>query len=205
MTDESVRSEFVRSGRVRFWADLEPLLVDIDSIQPHPENYNNGDVDEVMSSILRFGMYQPGKVQQSTGYVVAGNTSWAACKELGSSLFPAVVQDLDDEAAFGVMVEDNKIPSLAVPDIGRLLPILDRIGDTELGLLGTGWSAQEVAVLKAVEEKPLDIQTGPYEGWPTFAVTLDPRVLADFMEMTDDCDSNRERFEWLMRKGGWDG
>ena len=39
------------SGQVRFHEDLTPLMRDIDSIQPHPENYNNGDTDAIIESI----------------------------------------------------------------------------------------------------------------------------------------------------------
>lgn len=127
----------IPSGLVRYHDNLEPLLVDIDTVQQHPRNYNNGDVDRIAESIEVNGMYRPIYAQKSTGLIIAGNHTWIACKQLGAETIPVVWLDVDDATVKRIMVGDNWIASLAIPDQGLLLELLREI-DEDNGLVGTG-------------------------------------------------------------------
>ncbi len=192
---------YVRSGRARFHADLAPLLRHIDDVAPAPYNYNNGDVEKVEESIIASGMYRPVYVQRSTGHIIAGNHTWAACKQLGSDVIPVVVLDVDDTTAKRIMVADNQIARAAMPDNGLLLALLNDLPDPDIG---TGLTADDIEVMRLLNEIPLDTDDG-FAQWPTFSVKLPPHVLRAFMFMTREADDDRGRFELMLRLAGWDG
>ena len=131
-------------GAVRYYSDLEPLLTNIDSVRQHPENYNCGDLEAIAESIEVNGMYRPIYVQSSTGYIIAGNHTWEACKHLGAQKIPVVRLDCDDEEALRVMLADNQTASLAKPDNGQLMVLLDRLAQ-RVSVQGPG-VAEEGAV-----------------------------------------------------------
>jgi len=191
---------YLRSGRVRFHAALAPLMVDIDSIQPAPFNYNNGDVDRIIESIQAVGMYRPVQVQEATGLITSGNHTWLACKEMGAEVIPVIPADWNDDEAKRQMVGDNEIARLAQPDRGLLLAILNELPDPEVG---TGLTDRDIEVLRALDAMPLD--TDEFGSWPTFSVRLPPHVMREFMYLTREADTDWQRIELLMRLAGWGG
>ncbi len=156
----------MHSGLVRFHEDLEPLLIPIDAVCQHPNNYNNGDVDALAESIEVSGMYRPIYVQRSTHYIVAGNTTWEACKSLGAEKVPVIFLDLDDIAATKIMLADNRVAALARPDDAHLLSILDDLAVRDT-LDGTGWNDNTVEGLRllqnAINHTPLGYPGVPAE------------------------------------------
>lgn len=192
----------IASGLVLFHEDLKPLLVGIDSIEQHPENYNNGDVEALAESIEVNGMYRPVYVQQSSGYIIAGNHTWLACKGLGADQIPVVRLDVDDHTALRIMLADNRIASMALPDNAALLDILHRL-DTEDSLVGTGYKRFDLEVLEKLAEIPNDYDE--FAQWPTITVQVPPHVRRAYMRITDAAVGDRERFELILRLAGWDG
>lgn len=193
---------WIRSGHVRYYGDLEPLIRDIDAIQPHPLNYNNGDVEEVVESIEDHGMYQAVKVQLSTGYIVAGNTTWMACKALGADVIPYTYLDCDDATAYKILLGDNEIARHAIPDPGLKQNLLDLIKEYDPGpLRGIGVTDAEYEALKALNDIPLD--EDEFGSWPTLIVRLPPHIMAAYLGITKDADSDWKRIEMLLRMTGW--
>lgn len=202
-TDTRVNEDgFVRSGMVRFHGDLEKMLTPIDSVQPAPFNYNNGDVEVICESIEMNGMYRPIFVQRSTGYIIAGNHTWLACKALDAHDVPVVMLDVDDVTAKRIMIEDNEAARKAIPDNGLLFGLLSQIKE-ETGTLLASVTEQDYEVLKALNEIPLE--TDEFGQWPTFTVKVPPHVLQAFMYLTRQAEDDRGRFELLLRLAGWDG
>lgn len=195
----------IYDGHVKYHEDLQPLLRDIDTVQPHPANYNNGDLDALTESVETNGMYRPIYAQRSTGYIIAGNHTWMACKALGAENIPVVVLDVDDTQAKQIMVADNRIASLAMPDNGLLMSLLQEIDADAGSLVGTGYSDKDLEVLQHLNEIPLDTEEDGFAVWPTFSVQLPPHVLRGFMYLTDEAADDRSRFELLLRMAGWDG
>lgn len=138
------------SGGVAYHPALKPLLEPITKITPHPENPNNGDEEAIAGSIEVNGMYRPVEAQLSTGYILAGNTTYAACLDLGAELIPILWLDVDDETALRILLGDNQLARLARIDQGLLQPQLDALLATELGLLGTGFT-EPVEVIEETE------------------------------------------------------
>lgn len=130
----------IRSGQVRFHEELLPLLVPADRLMQYPDNPNNGDIDAIAESIEVNGCYRPVIAQRSTGYIVAGNHTYAALLSLGATEIPVVWLDVDDEQALRVLLGDNELARLAVIDQGLLTPLLEALLETDRALLGTGYS-----------------------------------------------------------------
>lgn len=128
------------SGGVKFHPALEPLMEPIAAVLPHPDNPNNGDDVEIAVSIEVNGMYRPVEAQLSTGYVLAGNTTYAACLLLEATILPVVWLDVDDQAAMRILLGDNQLARLARMDQGLLQPQIEALLETELRLLGTGYT-----------------------------------------------------------------
>lgn len=190
----------IRSGMVQYHPALEPFLVDIDAVQCHPENYNNGDVDSIVASIETVGFYNVIKVQAATGYIVAGNHSWMACKELGAEKVPVVYLDITDAQARQMMLGDNWIASMAKPDNGQMLALIKRI-EEESGLYGTGVSESDVLTLEALTK--MTNEHDEFGQWPTICTTVPPATKKAYYEMTESAVGDRERLELLMRLAGW--
>ncbi len=123
----------------------EILSVKVDEVQLHPDNARRGDVAAIMRSLERFGQVKPIIVQRSTGYVVAGNHTLQAAKELGWSTIKAMILDMDDEKAKAYLIADNATSDRATYDKGKLYDILAKgLGD----LSGTGFSDGDVELLR---------------------------------------------------------
>jgi ParB-like chromosome segregation protein Spo0J len=193
----------ISSGLVQYHADLEKLLRPIDSVQAHPANFNNGNVEGIMDSIMASGMYRPVFVQKSTGYIVAGNHTYYACLELGAEQIPVVELDISDLAAKKLMIADNEYAKQAKYDNGQLVTLLEelKMDDT---LLGTGFGEADLLELQALNDMPLEDVT-EHRMWPTLCFQIPPHVKRKFYEMTERAGGDNERFQLMLRLAGWDG
>jgi ParB-like chromosome segregation protein Spo0J len=90
----------------------------VELLIPHPDNPRRGDVPAIMRSLERFGQVKPIIVQRSTNYVVAGNHTLQAAKELGWSSVDVQFMDLDDETARAYLIADNATADRATYDKG---------------------------------------------------------------------------------------
>lgn len=192
----------IRSGLVRFHDDLAPLLTPIDAVRQHPENYNNGDVEEIAASIEIDGMYSPIKAQRSTGHIIAGNHTWEACKSLHATDIPVVWLDVDDTAARRIMWTDNRLASLARPDRSAELALLERVREEAPDLPVPGMNDFTLDTLRALAEMEVSFE---HASWPSLNIQIHPRILKAFREITREADTDRDRFEVLLRLAGWDG
>jgi len=192
----------IHSGLAQYHDDLAPMMRPIDEVTPHPRNYNNGDVEAIGESIEVNGMYRPVFVQRSTGYIIAGNHTWHACKMLGATHIPIVWLDVDDPTAVRIMLADNRTAALAVPDNALLLELLDDLA-AEDSLIGTGYKDYDHEVIRKLTQMSNDYDE--YAQWPTICVQVPPHVRKAYHQMTEAAVGDRERFELLMRLAGWDG
>lgn len=162
---------------VRYADGLWPLMVPIDSIRQHPDNYNNGDVDAIIESITVNGFMSPLIVQKSTGYIVAGNHRWQALHAMGATEVPAVMADLSDDRAKRYLLADNRTAKLAVTDDAAMFALLRELSESEDGLIGTGFdqNAYEQLLLDLANPEPI----GEGEGFG-IAVAGIYQVVVDF-------------------------
>jgi len=133
--------------------NLEIQYVTVEEIDPHPENANRGDIDAIKESIKVNGYYAPILVQSSTGYILAGNHRYRAARDLGHEMVPVVYIDVDDEAAKRIMVADNRTTRLGHDDDATLAALLEEIGESETGLLGTGFTHADLQTLLDAQDR----------------------------------------------------
>lgn len=124
---------------LRFAAGLIGMMVDIDMVQPHPDNPNIGDRQAIWESIRLNGFNDPIGVDRKTRYIVEGNTRWAVLKERGAEHVPVVWIDFPSEqAAIRYLLGHNATNRLGDDDPRRLAALLIELDKTPEGLLGTG-------------------------------------------------------------------
>lgn len=127
-------------------------LVPIDSIEPHPDNPNEGDVGEIASSIEAIGgFYQVIFVQRSTGRILAGEHRWRTLSAAGAPEAPVVFLDVDDATALRILIGDNEIPRRhSRPNEARLSELLlDLQQSSPIKLAGTGFDHEDLDRLLA--------------------------------------------------------
>lgn len=128
--------------------ELRRLKVPVDSIEPHPDNPRRGNIDLIAESLATNGQYKPVYVQKSTGYVVAGNHTLRAARQLGWTHIAARQLDIDDALALRVLLVDNRTSDVATYDDDELVRVLEGLVDAA-GLEGTGWVMDELEDLVA--------------------------------------------------------
>lgn len=124
-------------------------VVAIDSLTPYPGNARKGDLALLASSLKFHGQYRDIVVQESTGYVLAGNHTLLAAQELGWDSIGACFIDVDDEQARKIVLVDNRSNDVAGYDIPSLAELLREVD----GLDGTGFDDNAFAdVMAALNE-----------------------------------------------------
>lgn len=148
--------------RFRYHDSLAPLLIPVDQVQQHPDNPNNGDLDKITESIQVNGFTVPIVAQASTSYIIAGNHRYQAVIGLGATEVPVVWVDMSDEQALRYMIADNRTARLGQDDLSILDNLLGRLEVTDLGLHGTGFTDDDLAVLRSAIEGPLEFDEDEY-------------------------------------------
>lgn len=179
---------------VRFSKSLEPLLVPIDQVKPHPDNPNHGDDDNLLEMVQTHGFVTACTADANTGHMIAGHTRLRVLQKLGATHIPIIWEDQWDESgAKRYLVGDNAASRKAVMDDAALLELVRELHDTtELGLTGTSISEAEYEKMlleDAVEAPPEGVGFG---GNPAPAGLH--QVIIEFQ---DDPDSRDEAFAEL--------
>lgn len=120
--------------------------VAIDKISTHPRNPRKGNLEFVKQSIEKNGFFGAVIVQESTGYILAGNHRFMAARELGFKKVPVTYVDVDDATATRILLADNRTSDLASYDwdvLGNMLKELDAADDID----GTGYDSHDVSRL----------------------------------------------------------
>lgn len=129
--------------------EQEYLLMDVGDLTPHPENPNEGDVEQIADGIRENGFFGAVLVQRSTNRILAGEHRWRAAIEEGATQVPVISIDVDDDRALRILVSDNAAGQLAKPDPHKLGAIIERLATTKRGLAGTLQTADAAAILAA--------------------------------------------------------
>jgi DNA modification methylase len=134
---------------------LKSADVALDAIALHPENVRQGDVGAISESLAKHGQYRPIVVQQSTGFILAGNHTYKAAAALGWKKISAVYVDVDDEQARRIMLIDNRLSDLASYDEDALVALLSELAKTAEGLDGTGYDGDDLDdLIAALDDTP---------------------------------------------------
>lgn len=124
--------------------ELTTLAVPVAQLKIHPRNVRQGDVGAIAESLKQNGQYRPIVVQKSTNYVLAGNHTLKAAKALGWTEIAATFVDCDDDRALRILIADNKTNDLSSYDENALADLLKELATSELGLVGTLYTGDDL-------------------------------------------------------------
>jgi len=118
------------------YVDMLPLS----EIQPHPENPNKHDKDQITrlgKLFSHYGVRHPIIVSTLSGYIVAGHGRLMAAKLLKMNEFPVDYQDFtDSDEEYGFMVADNAVSEWSELNLSFIHNKLADIGPMDIELLG---------------------------------------------------------------------
>lgn len=126
----------------------------IGELREHEDNPNQGDDALVAELIDANGFYGAIVVQKSRQRIIAGHTRWRAAKERGAETIPVVLIDVNDDEADRILLGDNRARDRASYNLDQLRAITDRLGQTERGLEGTGFSESVLDLLHGAAPLP---------------------------------------------------
>ena len=140
---------------IKWHEGVKDQLVAADTVKPHPENANSADVDVIVESIRRNGVYRPLIVQKRSRYILAGHGTYAALMELQQDdahpQVPVSLVQCDEATARRIVAVDNRSAARARMDDGLLLQLLTALdGD----LIGTGFDDDDLARLEVDVNAP---------------------------------------------------
>ena len=142
--------------------DLTVHDVPLDDVALLPGNPRQGDIGAVSESMRVNGVYQPVIINRgsATGRpmeVIAGNHRVQAARALGHTTIPAIILDVDDDAATRIALADNRTSDLADYDNDALLVMLRSLD----GLAGTGYDPDDLDDLMSSFDEPTPTLTDP--------------------------------------------
>lgn len=114
----------------------------------YPGNARVGDVDKIAESLKVNGQFAPIIAQRSTGYVLAGNHTLRAARQLRWAEIDVSYIDVDDEQAKKIVLASNRTADLATYDLDALGVLLSSLDDLD----GTGYTDADLAGL--LEDDP---------------------------------------------------
>jgi ParB-like chromosome segregation protein Spo0J len=117
----------------------------VGSLSYYPGNPRRGNVAMIAESLRANGLYKPLVVQKSTNYVLAGNHTLMAARDLGFEEIDVVFADCDDIAARRIVLVDNRSADAATMNADDLAALLTAVEDFQ----GTGYTADDLARLVA--------------------------------------------------------
>lgn len=155
--------------------------VSVESLSFYPGNPRRGDVALIAESLKVNGLYKPLVVQRSTNFVLAGNHTLRAARDLGYEEIDVVFADCDEVTARRIVLIDNRSADAATYSTDDLAALLARVEDYQ----GTGYTTDDLARLTA----PLP------PGFPE----LDPDAPGPMTWALDVWPVVRSSCSWLLR------
>lgn len=150
-------------------------------LKPHPRNYRSHPDDQlahIVESIRANGVYKNVVVSRD-GFVLAGHGVYLAALKGGVTELPArrLPYDHQDPRAIKVLIGDNEVWNLGMPDDRQLTELLKQVRDAD-SLLGTGFDDQQFAALAFVTRPASELATvdeaKEWVGMPSFEPAQEP-------------------------------
>ncbi len=122
--------------------------VEVARLHEHPDNPRRGDVERIEASMAAHGFYGAVLAQMSTGAILAGNHRHRVAVARGEETLPVLWVDVDDDQARRILLVDNRTTDFGEYDDEGLEVLLQGLFDqTELGLVGTGYTIEDLTEL----------------------------------------------------------
>lgn len=144
-------------------AEFAIEMVELDTLRPHPRNYNGHPDDQVEHLIasLRQHKFYKNVVVANDGTILAGHGIVQAARRVGVRRVPVhrLPYGPDDPEAWKVLSGDNEIARLRLVDDRGLADLLKETKERSLdGLLGTGFDDMKLANLVFVTRPKSEIE-----------------------------------------------
>ena len=108
----------------------------ISDLKQHPNNPRRGNVEAIKQSIEASGFFGAIIVQQSTGFILAGNHRAQAAEAAGIKKIPVIEIDCDDATAMRILLSDNQAAETGEWDVSALLESIKDIDAKYLEQMG---------------------------------------------------------------------
>lgn len=118
--------------------------VKLDRLTKHPRNPRRGNIDAIKESLAVHGQYRPIVANLRTGHILAGNHTYEAARQLGWDKIQVAWVDVDEEDELRILLADNRTSDLAEYDDSELSALLEELSKAEGGLVGTGFSDDDI-------------------------------------------------------------
>jgi hypothetical protein len=139
---------------------LEPLLIPITDIHPHPDNYKIHNVDQLRSlkaSLKTFSWTTPIKANLE-GTIIAGHGMYQAALEEGYTHVPVEFCALDKQLSKAYLVADNETARKAETDKDQLNSLLSEISEIpDFDIEATGFSLEDLDSCFDIEKNSSNI------------------------------------------------
>jgi ParB-like chromosome segregation protein Spo0J len=109
--------------------EIADAAVPAESVTPYPGNARRGDLDKIKNSLRKHGQYKELIVQDSTGYILIGNNTYAAMRELGYEQVAVKRLNVDEAKAREMLLIDNASSDEAIYDEAALAALLAEVQD----------------------------------------------------------------------------
>lgn len=109
--------------------ELAEYVAPADSVTPFPGNARRGDLEKIKNSLRKHGQYKELIAQDSTGYILIGNNTYAAMMELGYEQVAVKRLKVDDAKAREILLMDNSSSDGAIYDETALAALLAEVED----------------------------------------------------------------------------
>lgn len=119
-------------------------------LEYYPGNARRGDVDAIAASLKAHGQFQPIIVQKGTDFVLIGNHTLKASRQLRWAEIDTCPLDVDDVTAKKIVLVANRTSDLGTYDLDALAGLLSDLDD----LTGTGYSDADLVGLLADDDDP---------------------------------------------------
>lgn len=169
-------------------ATLGPTVrVPMNALNTYPGNARRGDVPLIQESLDENGQFAPLIVQKSTHYILSGNQTYAAAKQLGWADIDVAYVDVDDDRARKIVLAANRTADRGTYDLDALAALVSQVDD----LTGTGFTPDDVAGLLHEQET----QDAP-----------EPRTTKTRIGVAVYCKNETEQLQLMthLLEEGWD-
>lgn len=123
--------------------------IELATVEPHPENVNEGDDGAVIESVDEHGFYGGILVQKSTRRILFGHTRYRAANARGATHLPGFWLDVDDDEARRILLVDNETNRKGRNRADDLAALLVELEQTPRGLAGTGFDTDDLGTILA--------------------------------------------------------
>ncbi|HUT10166.1 MAG TPA: ParB N-terminal domain-containing protein [Phycisphaerae bacterium] len=154
-------------------ADLRPLAVALDTLEPDPANartHDEANVASIAASLRQFGQVKPIVANRRNGQVVAGNGTLAAAKSLSWKYIAVAWGDWDESNQRALAIADNRTAELADWDLEILAAQIDAVTD-DLPDLAAAMLLADLIEEEGQDEEDEQDQDGPPP--KTFSIIVD--------------------------------